>query len=115
MRKGMPAGAVPRVVEMLLAYPLGTLRAEDYTEGDWSRFQDAVVREHWPEVVNDAEVARPAPEKATPTPMPTPAGGAPMPPPAGDPFGAGPDPFAAPAPKPAPAPAPAAEPDPFAP
>jgi outer membrane protein assembly factor BamB len=74
---------------------------------------------HWPQVVNEAELARPAAEKTTPTPTPTPtpapAAGEPMPP-AADPFGA--DPFGAPAAKPAPAPAPApaaAEPDPFAP
>jgi outer membrane protein assembly factor BamB len=74
---------------------------------------------HWPVVVNESELARPAAQKATPTPTRTPtppAAGEPMPP-AADPFGA--DPFGAPAAKPAPMPMPpaagAAEPDPFAP
>ena len=72
---------------------------------------------HWPVVVNEAELARPATPTPTPTPAPTPTPGgvAPMPP-AVDPFGGGADPFGAPA-KPAPAPMPmppaGAEPDPF--
>jgi outer membrane protein assembly factor BamB len=68
---------------------------------------------HWPVVVNEAELARPAAPTTTPTPTPTPVPGAPLPMPAGaDPFGA--DPFGAPG-KPAPAPMPpaGAEPDPF--
>ena len=28
--------AMPRVLQMLVAYPLGTLRAEDYTEEEWA-------------------------------------------------------------------------------
>ena len=45
---------------MMTAYQLGTLRAGAYTDQDWQTFQDAVLSEHWPDLLGNPDVARPA-------------------------------------------------------
>jgi hypothetical protein len=59
MRKGIRPEGMLRVLQMLVAYPLGTLRAEDYTEEEWARFHDATLRELWPAILDDPELPLP--------------------------------------------------------
>lgn len=59
MRKDIRPEAMPRVLQMLVAYPLGTLRAEDYTQDEWARFHEATLRELWPAILDDPKLPRP--------------------------------------------------------
>jgi hypothetical protein len=60
MRKTVPAEQMPRVLQMMMAFQLGTLRAQDYATDDWYSLQDAVFSEHWPALLKDPNVASPA-------------------------------------------------------
>jgi hypothetical protein len=58
MRRGLRPETMSRVLQMLAAYPLGMLQAEDYSEAEWANFQDAVLREHWPAFLDDPGLPR---------------------------------------------------------
>jgi hypothetical protein len=45
---------------MLAAYPLGTLRGDDYSEDEWANFQEATLRELWPSVLDDPDLPQPS-------------------------------------------------------
>ncbi|MBK6781765.1 MAG: hypothetical protein IPG75_19830 [Gemmatimonadetes bacterium] len=51
--------AMPRLLQMLTAVPLGTLRAEDYPEEDWELLQGAVLHQLWPELATAPDLPTP--------------------------------------------------------
>jgi hypothetical protein len=59
MRKALPPDRMPTVLRMMVEFHLGSLREADYTPEDFERFQDAVLSEFWPELLDDDELLQP--------------------------------------------------------
>lgn len=60
MQKLAGRDAMPRLMQMLVAFQLGTLKSVDYAEEDWDLLQGAALHELWPDIATAVDLPSPA-------------------------------------------------------